>query len=147
MALCHNCAKELTEKGDTCPHCNASRDIIWTPGAVSSNAPESTFWYFEVLRKYAVFEGRARRQEFWMFFLINLLISIVLGFLDGLLGTDQLISALYSIAVFLPGLAVGVRRLHDTDRSGWWMLVPIVPLIFSCQEGHRDGNRFGPSPK
>nr|WP_241153544.1 DUF805 domain-containing protein [Pseudomonas viridiflava] len=82
-----------------------------------------------------------------MFFLINLLISIVLGFLDGLLGTDQLISALYSIAVFLPGLAVGVRRLHDTDRSGWWMLVPIVPLIFSYQEGHRDANRFGPSPK
>ncbi|MDY0934998.1 MULTISPECIES: DUF805 domain-containing protein [Pseudomonas] len=82
-----------------------------------------------------------------MFFLINLLISIVLGFLDGFLGTDQLISALYSIAVFLPGLAVGVRRLHDTDRSGWWMLVPIVPLIFSCQEGQRDGNRFGPSPK
>ncbi|MEE3925428.1 DUF805 domain-containing protein [Pseudomonas viridiflava] len=82
-----------------------------------------------------------------MFFLINVLISIVLGFLDGLLGTDQLISTLYSIAVFLPGLAVGVRRLHDTDRSGWWMLVPIVPIIFSCLEGQRDGNRFGPSPK
>ncbi|WP_122454364.1 DUF805 domain-containing protein [Pseudomonas viridiflava] len=147
MAFCHDCAKELTEKGDSCPHCNASRDIIWTPGAVSSSAPESTFWYFEVLRKYAVFEGRARREEFWMFFLINLLISIVLGFLDGFLGTDQLISTLYSIAVFLPGLAVGIRRLHDTDRSGWWMLVPIVPLIFSCQEGQRDGNRFGPSPK
>ncbi len=82
-----------------------------------------------------------------MFNLTSLLIALTLGVIEGLLNIDGVISTLYSIAVFLPGLAVGIRRLHDTDRSGWWMLVPIAPLIFSCQEGQRDGNRFGPSPK
>lgn len=147
MAFCHNCAKDINEKEDTCPHCGASKDIIWTPGAVSSNAPDSKFWYFEALKKYADFSGRARRREYWMFTLTNILIAVALNVTEHLLEGNGSISTLYAVAVFIPGVAVGVRRLHDTDHSGWWSLVPIAPIIFSCQEGHSGSNRFGPSPK
>lgn len=92
------------------------------------------YWYLEVLKKYAVFNGRARRQEFWTFLLFNLLALIVLVSIDGAVGlADQsgagLLSGLYALAVLIPGLAVAVRRLHDTNHSGWWLLVGVVPLV------------------
>ncbi|MFI9117136.1 DUF805 domain-containing protein [Streptomyces venezuelae] len=110
-------------------------------------------WYLEVLKKYVVFNGRARRKEFWMFELINVIISIVLTVVD--LSLDmQLLSTIYSLAIFLPSLAVTVRRLHDTGRSGWWVLIGLVPLVgfivllvFACTEGDQHENEHGPNPK
>ncbi|APE19753.1 MULTISPECIES: DUF805 domain-containing protein [Streptomyces] len=110
-------------------------------------------WYLEVLKKYVVFNGRARRKEFWMFELINVIISIVLTVVD--LSLDmQLLSTIYSLGIFLPSLAVTVRRLHDTGRSGWWVLIGLVPLvgfivllIFACTEGDQHENEHGPNPK
>lgn len=109
-------------------------------------------WYIQVLKKYAVFSGRAHRTEYWMFVLFNVIISIVLGFLEGILGiashTDQSVLAnIYSLAVFLPSIAVGVRRMHDTDHSGWWIIVPIANLVFAVREGTQEENRFGPPPR
>ena len=116
-------------------------------------------WYTEVLKKYAVFSGRARRKEFWMFALINIGISIVLSILDAIIGTRTdsgfgILSGIYSLAVLLPSLAVGVRRLHDTGRSGWWILIGLIPLIgaivlivFYAQEGKPGDNQYGPDPK
>lgn len=109
-------------------------------------------WYLKVLKQYAVFSGRARRKEYWMFFLFNILISIALGFMEGLLGiarnNDQsVLSNIYSLAVLIPSIAVGIRRMHDTNRSGWWLLLPIVNLIFLAQDGETGENRFGPDPK
>ena len=116
-------------------------------------------WYLEVLRKYAVFSGRARRQEYWMFVLVNLIIGIVLGFVDRMLGLKMggsfgLLGALYSLAVLIPSLAVGVRRLHDTGRSGWWVLIAIIPflgwlvlLFFAVQDSEPRDNQYGPNPK
>jgi uncharacterized membrane protein YhaH (DUF805 family) len=117
-------------------------------------------WYLTVLKKYADFSGRARRMEYWVFSLINLLIICVLVFLDAMLGfevgEDQigLLSAIYVLAVLLPSLAVSVRRLHDTDRSGWWLLIGILPLIgdivlliFFVLDSTPGDNRFGPNPK
>ena len=72
-------------------------------------------WYVEVLKKYAVFSGRARRKEYWMFFLFNIIIAFVLGFIEGLAGSSGLIGIFYTLAVLIPGIAVSVRRLHDTD--------------------------------
>lgn len=103
-------------------------------------------WYLEVLKKYAVFQGRARRKEYWMFFLFNVIIAFVLGFVSGMLRTP-ILSYLYALAVLVPGIAVGVRRMHDTDHSGWWLLVPFVNLVFACIEGTPGPNRFGPNPK
>jgi uncharacterized membrane protein YhaH (DUF805 family) len=117
-------------------------------------------WYVEVLRKYAVFRGRARRGEFWYFLLINVLIGIGLRITDRVIGTFSseadigLLSGIYTLAVLIPGIAVLVRRLHDTNRSGWWSLIGLVPLIgiivllvFTLQDGQEGENRYGPNPK
>ena len=112
-------------------------------------------WYFAVLQKYAVFSGRARRKEFWMFMLFDIIIFIALIVIDGVLGlaTPFLVS-LYALATFLPWLGVMVRRLHDIDKSGWWILVGFIPaigglilLLFLVREGKSEGNRFGDDPK
>ena len=107
-------------------------------------------WYLEVLKKYVDFDGRARRKEYWMFVLINTIISLVLMFLVAKTGgakTGSVVLNLYQLAVLLPSIAVGVRRMHDTDHSGWWILCPLVNLVFACTGGTPGPNRFGPDPK
>jgi uncharacterized membrane protein YhaH (DUF805 family) len=117
-------------------------------------------WYLEALKKYAVFEGRSRRKEYWFFGFFNAIFSVVLVIADVLFGTSGglsspgLLSGLYTLGVFLPALAVLVRRLHDTNRSGWWVLISFLPLIgilvllfFSVQEGQPGENQYGISPK
>jgi uncharacterized membrane protein YhaH (DUF805 family) len=101
----------------------------------------------EALKNYATFKGRATRREYWMFILINLGIAIVVGILDAVLNTKGVLSNLYSLAMFLPSLAVGARRMHDTDRSGWWLLLPIVNLVFLAQDSQPGPNRFGENRK
>jgi len=107
-------------------------------------------WYLEVLKKYAVFSGRARRKEYWMFWLVNFIIEVLLGMLDVSIGTLGLLGAIYSLFIFIPGLAVTVRRLHDTNRSGWWILIGLVPLvgwifllIFMIQDSTPGSNQYG----
>ena len=117
-------------------------------------------WYLEVLRKYAVFEGRARRQEYWMFVLVNILIIVVLSVVDTVVDIFSLgdsvgaLTGLYYLVVLVPSIAVTVRRLHDTDRSGWWVLLALLPLlgtivlfVFCVLDGTPGPNRFGESPK
>ncbi|MFD7627709.1 DUF805 domain-containing protein [Streptomyces sp. NPDC059851] len=110
--------------------------------------------YTDVLKKYAVFSGRARRQEYWMFTLFNVLALIVVAVLDSAIGTYPLLYLIYALAVLLPGLGVAVRRLHDTGKSGWWMFIAFVPLVggiwllvLMASEGHPQPNQYGPSPK
>ena len=87
-------------------------------------------WYISVLKQYAVFSGWARRTEYWMFVLCNVIVMLLLGMVDKLIGGDnELISSIYSLAVLLPSLAVAARRLHDTDRSAWWLLLGLIPII------------------
>ncbi|MBS7455550.1 DUF805 domain-containing protein [Coralloluteibacterium stylophorae] len=113
-------------------------------------------WYVSVLKQYATFSGRARRTEYWMYTLINLLILFGLMVVDALIGTSGgigVLSLIYSLAVMLPGIAVTVRRLHDTGRSGWWVLIALVPvagivlLVFMCLEGEAGSNDYGVDPK
>lgn len=110
-------------------------------------------YYVDVLKKYAVFSGRARRKEYWMFLLISLLVSIVLGIITNALKLE-FISTLYSLAILIPSLAVGARRLHDTSRSGWWLLIGLIPIIgtiilivFMVQDSKPGSNKYGPNPK
>lgn len=86
-------------------------------------------YYLSVLKNYAVFSGRARRAEYWYFILFNLIITIILMGIDYSLGLQIGISTVYSLAVLIPSIAVSVRRLHDTGRTGWWLLLPIVAAI------------------
>jgi len=111
-------------------------------------------WYLEVLKKYAVFSGRAQRMEYWMFFLFNFIIAFALGFIEGIFGGPGILGTLYSLAVLIPGIAVTVRRLHDTDRTGWWVLIGLVPiigfivlLVFMVLDGTEGENKYGPNPK
>ncbi len=116
-------------------------------------------WYLKVLKNYVGFSGRARRKEYWMFVLFSIIVSLVLGLIDGVLGTATwnqigLLGGIYTLAVLTPSIAVGVRRLHDIDKSGWWMLIVFIPLIgaivllvWAVMEGTRGSNRFGSDPK
>lgn len=114
---------------------------------------EAIEWYKVVLQKYAVFDGRARRREFWFFVLVNFLAILILEGVDMVLGTYFLGSA-YSLAVLIPSIAVSIRRLHDTGRSGWWLLVGFIPiiglivlLIFYVQDSQAGTNQHGDNPK
>ncbi len=84
-------------------------------------------WYIVALKKYAIFNGRSRRTEFWMFALINLVIVVGLGVVDFIYETPRL-TLIYGLAVLIPSLSVTIRRLHDTDRSGRWILISLVPI-------------------
>ena len=111
-------------------------------------------WYLQALKKYAVFKGRARRKEYWMFLLVNTIISFFIGIIGGVAGIQEILGSLYTLAVIIPGTAVAIRRLHDTGRSGWWQFLVIVPilgwillliwLVKDSDEGH---NKYGPNPK
>src|SRR5262245_64140574 len=109
-------------------------------------------WYIEAWKKYAVFNGRTGRQEYWYFVLFNILAYILLSIIAGIIGKiGASLLSLYAVAVFLPGLAATVRRLHDTNRSGWWTLIGFVPfvgaivlLVFLAQESHAIENQYGP---
>ena len=109
--------------------------------------------YTSVLKKYTLFTGRARRSEYWMFVLVSFVISLVLGMIDGALHI-KLLGFIYAVAVLLPSLAVGVRRLHDTGRSGWWMLLVFIPfigaiilIVWMATDSQPGDNAYGPNPK
>ncbi len=106
-------------------------------------------WYLNVLKNYADFGGRARRKEYWMFFLFNMLFGYVLLILTTVAELPVLMFAaiLYFLAVLIPSIAVGVRRMHDVGMSGWFILVPIYSFILFCTEGEKGDNKYGANPK
>jgi uncharacterized membrane protein YhaH (DUF805 family) len=117
-------------------------------------------WYIDALKKYATFGGRARRKEYWYFTLFNIIVFVILGVIDFLTGNFSvadgtgLLGGIYSLAVLIPSIAVTFRRLHDTGRSGWWLLIGFVPLIgviallvFMVLGSKEEENEYGPSPK
>ena len=108
-------------------------------------------WYTKVVKNFLVFEGRASRQEYWMFVLFNIIISIGIAILGTMLSkvtnTNQtILSNIYSIVMILPNISVAIRRMHDTGHSGWWSIVPIAGLVFACQAGHPEENQYGRNP-
>ena len=111
-------------------------------------------WYLAVLKKYFEFEGRSGRQEFWMFVVFNIVFSIAASIIDSILGLSYVFSSLYGLAVFLPGLGVSVRRLHDIGKSGWMVLVSLIPIagiiwliVLWAKEGDMSNNSYGPVPQ
>lgn len=117
-------------------------------------------WFMLALRRYAQFAGRSQRAEYWYFVLFYMVIYVVLRIIDGSIGafgsqrSIGVLTAIFVLATFIPSWAVCVRRLHDTNRSGWWILISLVPfvgwivlLIFTVQDGTPGDNRFGADPK
>lgn len=117
-------------------------------------------WYIQALKNYADFSGRARRKEYWFFVLFNFIVAVILGLIDGLTGSYipelgvGILGGIYLLAMFVPSISVTVRRLHDIDKSGWWLLIAFVPLlglivllVFMFMGSQSDDNRFGANPK
>ncbi|SHL75839.1 Uncharacterized membrane protein YhaH, DUF805 family [Flavobacterium chilense] len=101
-----------------------------------------------VMENYANFDGRARRKEYWMFVLINAIIGYGLLFILGLVSPKlALVSSVYNLAVLVPSIAVGVRRMHDVGKSGWYIIFPIYNLVLACTEGENGPNQYGSDPK
>lgn len=110
-------------------------------------------WYIAVWKKYAEFEGRARRKEFWTFLAINCVASIILIFIDAMLIKMPILFPIYALASLIPGISVTVRRLHDTNHSGWWFLLSFVPVlgaivlfVFTLLGSQSGINKYGPNP-
>lgn len=118
-------------------------------------------WFVSCLQRYAVWTGRSGRQEYWHYAGIYLLVTVVVAMLDAIVGRPMAargssvgpLQGLFTLAVLVPTLGVCIRRLHDTNRSGWWLLIGMVPvlgmlvlLVFSALAGDRGSNRFGPPP-
>lgn len=111
-------------------------------------------WYLKVVKNYVGFQGRARRKEYWMFALFSAIISIILSILQSIVHLGHVLTWLYSLAVLLPSLGVSIRRLHDTGRSGWWLLIGLIPfvgaiilLVFNCLDSQDGENQYGSNPK
>jgi uncharacterized membrane protein YhaH (DUF805 family) len=116
-------------------------------------------WYLTVLKKYAVFSGRSRRKEYWMFCLFSVIFTIAAMVLDSILGSTVgmgygVIYGLYSLGVLIPSIAVSVRRLHDVGKSGWFLLIALIPIIGAiwliilvCSDSEAGETQYGPNPK
>lgn len=116
-------------------------------------------WYLTALKKYAVFSGRSRRKEYWMFCLFSFIFAIAAMALDAVLGTTVgmgygVIYAVYALAVLIPSIAVSVRRLHDVGKSGWFILIGFIPIIGAiwliilvCSDSEPGVTKYGPNPK
>ena len=110
-------------------------------------------WYLRALQKYATFKGRANRREYWMFMLVHVLILLVIAAFDALISTGGILSVIYSVFILIPGSALTFRRLHDSGKSGWWLLVAFIPFlgsviifIFLTLKTQGGQNKFGPNP-
>jgi uncharacterized membrane protein YhaH (DUF805 family) len=106
-------------------------------------------WYLKVLKQFADFKGRARRKEYWMFTLFNVIITYGITLLGVSIEVPELetVSSIYSIVVLVPTLAVGVRRMHDVGKSGWYLLIPIYSLVLACTDSEGNTNKWGDNPK
>jgi uncharacterized membrane protein YhaH (DUF805 family) len=103
-------------------------------------------YFITALQKYADFNGRARRSEYWYFVLFYILTALVVGFISGMINFP-ILYLLFILGMIIPSISVGVRRMHDVDKSGWYLLIPIYSLILACTEGTRGDNQYGSNPK
>lgn len=144
---------------DNCPFCGR-RFRLTATGDVPTSTPNCLMCYFGMFEQYFGFRGRTRRREFWWAFLFNTIVGFVVAFLDGFVfsGYDShkyggLLIGIYMLVSFLPLLALQVRRLHDTNKSGWWVLLSLMPvlniayLVWLVTDGDKGANRFGKDPK
>ena len=118
-------------------------------------------WMTMPLKRYTDFSGRSRRKEYWFFVLGGFIVAVVLGLIEGILGLSGMVAgaygpltAIFLLGIIVPSIAVQVRRFHDQDKSGWFVLLALIPfigglavLVFMCLEGTKGSNRFGPDPK
>jgi len=163
--LCPFCKEEIADGAIKCKHCQSMLASPVDVGASGQNEAGTQpmppwGWYFEVIKKYAVFGGRAQRSEYWYFLLFNAVVCYSLFGVDYMTGlvhqgtTLGLLSSLYNAALLIPGTAVTVRRLHDVNRSGWALLILLIPIVgaiilivWTAKDSQPGINKYGLNPK
>lgn len=158
MQNCPKCGAQNDAAAKFCAKCGAPMTPSVAQPSVAPSAPVAAVqpfdYYTGAFRKYTVIDGRAQRAEYWYFVLFSFLISAGLSILDKALGLDMgskdgngVLSAIYSLATIIPSICIGVRRIHDTNHSGWWVIVPFVNLYFLIIDGTKGPNTYGVDPK
>jgi uncharacterized membrane protein YhaH (DUF805 family) len=164
MPFCTKCGTEVPENVKFCPQCGNALQVASPPTAKPATATASTEYVEELslfgywakcFKNYVNFKGRARRKEFWGFFLFNFIFMIALLVIGTLFPSLEKLYPLYIFASLLPNLAVTVRRLHDINESGWLVLLAIAPIVgmliliivYLCKDSSGASNMYGPSPK
>ncbi len=151
LTICRTCGGTLARAAMVCPHCGAPQGGEFAAGG--DGIPRTFGSAISIcFGKYATFSGRAPRAEYWYFVLFQVLVNIAIGIVGAASSeVGNAFSIIFALAIFLPGLAATIRRLHDLDRSGWWVLIVLVPIVgaillivWFCTRGTRGPNRFGP---
>lgn len=150
---CSNCG---TKNYDDAVYCKKCGSLIGSskeesPKENMKNVGKKSVFYFysKVWKNFAKFNGRAGIKEYWSFTLLNLIPAVLFGFFGGSISNEDpsLIESLFNLAILIPSLAVGVRRMHDADKSGWFLFLPLVNLYFLVKTGSKGNNRFGSAPE
>ncbi len=148
MSKCANCGQEITEPASVCPSCGTLLNEKCIKSLPQVSFGESIKICFS---KYATFSGRARRSEYWYFVLFNFIVGLILSVIPFL---GWILGIIYSLATIIPSLAVNVRRLHDIGKSGWFLLLFLIPIIgaivifiFTLFDSEKEENQYGPSTK
>ena len=146
MIFCDNCGNELSDNAKFCPKCGSKLT------RVSQHGKKNIFQsYWHTITKYFDFSGRASLREYWCFWLVDIIIIIGLAIISAFLGIDDesgdsVLTGLYQLVIFIPTLAVGVRRMHDVSKSGWYLLVPIYNIFLLLTGGDVTSNKYGSAP-
>lgn len=139
MVYCRNCGTRVHDTIPTCPKCGAPQNIDTT--RAKQDEGSLLYWGLEPVRRYTQLTGRARRKEYFSFFFLSGIVQAITSMINPILGM------IVAIALLVPSFSVTVRRFHDTDRNGWWMIVPVANLIFLFIDSTQGNNRFGASRK
>jgi uncharacterized membrane protein YhaH (DUF805 family) len=148
-----SCGQKVLKSSAFCTKCGQRFIHSVTPAYIPPAKYSGIQWYFKVFRQYADFNGRARRKEYWMFWLFHILFSVAIVMIDSLMGIS-LLTGIYGIVVIIPSLAVTIRRLHDVGKSGWMILIALIPiigaiwqLVLLITDSDIGDNPYGANPK
>lgn len=152
MKYCNNCGKKVSESAKFCGKCGAKLAEL-SSGQINSVQTKKNLigLYISTFKKFGTCRGRASQKEYWNFVLFNFLIGFTLGFIEAILGinsesSESILVSLFQLAVFIPSITVGVRRMHDSGKRGWWLLVPLANLYFILRKGNDGENKYGQKP-
>ena len=167
VVFCRGCGQQIEETAPVCPKCGAPQAVRSASGAappvpsagpfVAGNGMDLSTAVKTCFRKYVVWQGRAARSEYWYFQLFGVFFTVPLTLLGlaipSMADFFEILANLFALALFLPSLSALVRRLHDTDRSGWWFWLAFLPvvgivilIVWLCQKGTTGDNRYGSDP-
>ena len=157
--ICSNCGTENEQGATFCGNCGVAQIGASSVGEGSYSQQSAQVGFTEAVRlglkRWQDFQGRSTKAEYWWFFLFGVLVNVLSQIIDAILGTGFIVQVIVGLALMIPSWAVGARRLHDINRTGWWLLlyiggIVIIPafilLYFYLQPSDQGSNRFGPRP-